>query len=125
MSAGSDARDSIVTIEHLGRRRALRASELPLTVGGDAGAGFPIDGLPGVIRIGRLGGVFFVETGRAARNLRVGGVPVAGTRELMTELSSSRLNGPMSPGRWHEPHRDQTIGAMSLVKVRRGSAAAD
>jgi len=82
MSAGSDARDSIVTIEHLGRRRALRASELPLTVGGDAGAGFLIDGLPGVIRIGRLGGVFFVETGRAARNLRVGGVPVAGTREL-------------------------------------------
>jgi hypothetical protein len=82
MSAGSDARDSIVTIEHLGRRRALGASELPLTVGGDAGVGFHIDGLPGAIGIDRLGGAFFVEAGRAARNLRLGGVPVAGTREL-------------------------------------------
>jgi formylglycine-generating enzyme required for sulfatase activity len=82
MSAGSDARDSIVTIEYLGRRRELGASELPITVGGDPGAGVLIDGLPGVIRIGNLGGAFFVEAGRGARNLRVGGAQIAGSREL-------------------------------------------
>jgi len=82
MSAGSDARDSIVTIDHLGRRRELGARELPVTIGGDRGAGVEIHGVPGVIRIGRLGGGFVLEAGRGARNLRVGGVPLAGAREL-------------------------------------------
>src|SRR5712691_1538372 len=40
-----------------------------------------------------------------------------------TSSKVSRLNGPISPGRWQETHRDQMIGAMSLVKVRRGCAA--
>ena len=82
MSAGSDARDSIVTIEYLGRRRELAASELPVTIGGDPGAGVRIDGLPGVIRIGKLGGAFSLEPGRGARNLRISGAPVANSREL-------------------------------------------
>jgi formylglycine-generating enzyme required for sulfatase activity len=103
MSAGSDARDSIVTIEHLGRRRDLGASELPVTVGGDRGAGIEIHGLPGVIRIGRLGGAFVVEAGRGARNLRVGGVPVTGARELadgdVIAFDRARLTCRIAAGR--------------------------
>jgi len=82
MSAGSDAREPIATIEYLGRRRTLGAGELPVTIGGERGAGIEIHGLPGVIRIGRLGGGFVVEAGRGARNLRVAGVPLTGSREL-------------------------------------------
>src|SRR5689334_5349945 len=36
-----------------------------------------------------------------------------------------RLNGPTSPGRWHGLQRDQTIGAISLVKVMRSFSCAD
>src|SRR5262245_4635432 len=36
----------------------------------------------------------------------------------------TRLNGPISPERWHVAQRDQTIGATSLVNVRGGGAAA-
>ncbi len=81
MSAGSEARDSVVTIEYLGRTRELPASALPVTIGADPGAMLRIEGLPGVIEIGERDGGFFVA-GRGARNLRVEGVPVAGSREL-------------------------------------------
>ena len=35
-----------------------------------------------------------------------------------------RLNGPISPGRWHGAQRVQTIGAMSFANVSRGWACA-
>lgn len=35
----------------------------------------------------------------------------------------SRLNGPMSPGRWHDAQWAKTTGAMSLVKLRGVCAA--
>ena len=82
MSAGSLARDSVVTIEYLGRTRELPASALPITIGADAAAGLRIDGLPGVIEIREHDGTFFVAAGRGARNLRIDGVPVAGSRDL-------------------------------------------
>src|SRR5262245_39636545 len=81
MSAGSEARDSVVTIEYLGRTRELPASALPITIGADSGATLKIDGLPGAIEIGERDTGFFVA-GRGARNLRVAGVPVVGSREL-------------------------------------------
>jgi len=81
MSAGSEARDSVVTVEYLGRTRGLPASALPITIGSDRGATLHVDGLPGVIELGERDGVFFVA-GRGARNLRVEGVPVVGSREL-------------------------------------------
>lgn len=82
MSAGIDARDSSVTIEYLGRRHEFGASELPVTIGGDADARLRVDGLPGEIRIGGHDGAFFVEAGRGARNLRVSGELLAGSRRL-------------------------------------------
>ena len=81
MSAGSEARDSVMTVEYLGRTRELPASALPITIGGDPGATLRIDGLPGVIEIGERDDGFFVA-GRGARNLRVEGVAVAGSRKL-------------------------------------------
>ena len=81
MSAGSEARDSVVTIEHLGRTRELAASALPITIGADPGATLKLDGLPGTIEISERDGGFFL-VGRRARNLRVEGVPVVGSREL-------------------------------------------
>ena len=82
MSAGSVARDSVVTIEYLGRTRELPASALPITIGADAAASLRIDGLPGVIEIEERDGAFFVVASRGARNLRVDGVPVVGSREI-------------------------------------------
>jgi hypothetical protein len=81
MSAGREARDSVVTIEYLGRTRELPASALPVTIGADPGATLRVHGLPGAIEIDERDGGFFVA-GRGARNLRVEGVPVAGPREL-------------------------------------------
>jgi hypothetical protein len=81
MSAGSQARDSVVTIEHLGRTRELPASALPVTIGSDPSATLRIDGLPGAIEIDERNGGFVVA-GRGARNLRVEGVLVTGPREL-------------------------------------------
>jgi formylglycine-generating enzyme required for sulfatase activity len=81
MSAGNQARDSVVTIEYVGRTRELPASALPVTIGADPGATLRIDGLPGAIEIDERDGGFVVA-GRGARNLRVEGVPVTGPREL-------------------------------------------
>ena len=41
-----------------------------------------LDGVAGSIQIGSFKDVFFVQPGRGARNLRVDGEPLAGTREL-------------------------------------------
>src|SRR5215831_19286222 len=81
MSAVSEARDSVVTIEYLGRTRELPVSALPITIGADPGATLRIDGLPGLIEVDERDGGFFVA-GRGARNLRVEGTLVAGSREL-------------------------------------------
>ena len=57
------------------------SSRTPITIGSDPGATLKIDGLPGVIEIGERDGGFFVA-GRGARNLRVEGAPLSGSREL-------------------------------------------
>ena len=78
----ADGRGSIVTVEDGGRRREFGAAELPVTFGAGADADVVLDGVHGSIQIGRLDDVFFVQPGRGARNLRVGGEPLTGTREL-------------------------------------------
>jgi formylglycine-generating enzyme required for sulfatase activity len=84
MTTGGGSNDSnwVVAIEAHGRRHEFRAAELPVSVGSGADADVVLDGLPGAIQIGRLGALFFVQAGRNARNLRVGGVPVTGSQEL-------------------------------------------
>jgi formylglycine-generating enzyme required for sulfatase activity len=62
-----------------------------------------LDGLPGSIRIGRIGTVFFVQAGPDARNLRVDGDLVMGTRELedgdLIAFDRARLRCKIEDGR--------------------------
>ena len=78
----TDGRGSSVTVEEGGRRRDFGAGDLPITLGAGADADIALDGVQGTIQIGRLGDVFFVQPGRSARNVRVGGEPLTGTRAL-------------------------------------------
>ena len=81
--ATSDSgRNSIVTVEERGRRHEFGAAELPVTLGAGHDADVALEGVTGSIQIGRFKDAFFVQAGRGARNLRVGGEPLTGTREL-------------------------------------------
>jgi formylglycine-generating enzyme required for sulfatase activity len=81
-SPAANAQDFVVTVEEGGRRLEFTAAELPVTFGADASADVVLAGVPGSAQIGWLNGMFFVQAGRAARNLRVRGEPLVGTREL-------------------------------------------
>src|SRR5688500_7536386 len=78
----ANGRGTSVTVEEGGRRRDFGAGDLPITLGAGADADVALDGVQGSIQIGFLGDVFFVQPGRSARNVRVGGEPLAGTRAL-------------------------------------------
>jgi formylglycine-generating enzyme required for sulfatase activity len=83
MAAATEVNErSSVTVEQGGRRREFRASELPIMLGASPDADVALDGVQGSIQIGRLDDVFFVQPGRSARNVRVGGEPLLGTRAL-------------------------------------------
>jgi formylglycine-generating enzyme required for sulfatase activity len=53
-----------------------------VTLGTAVDADVALDGVAGSIQLGRFKDAFFVHAGRGARNLRVGGEPLTGTREL-------------------------------------------
>jgi formylglycine-generating enzyme required for sulfatase activity len=78
----ADGRGSSVTVEEGGRRRDFGAGDLPITFGAGTEADVVLDGVQGSLQVGRLDDVFFVQPGRGARNVRVGGEPLAGTRAL-------------------------------------------
>ena len=81
-AAAESGRESIVTIEERGRRQEFGSAELPVTLGSAHDSDMVLDGVAGSIQIGRFKDVFFVQTGRGARNLRIGGELLTGTREL-------------------------------------------
>jgi formylglycine-generating enzyme required for sulfatase activity len=72
----------VVTVEEKGRRREFAAAELPVTIGAGPEADVVLPGVAGSIQIGLLKDVFFVQAGRGARNVRIDGTPLTGTREL-------------------------------------------
>ena len=76
------AAESVVTVEEQGRQRAFAGADLPVTLGADRTADVVLGGVAGNLQIGRLRDVFFVQAGRGARNLRVEGELLTGTREL-------------------------------------------
>ena len=78
----ADGRGSIVTVEEAGRRREFAAHELPIAFGAGADADVVLQGVHGNIQIGRLDDVFFVQPGRSARNVRVDGELLTGTRAV-------------------------------------------
>jgi formylglycine-generating enzyme required for sulfatase activity len=77
-----NGRGSSVTVEEGGRRREFGSADLPITLGASADADVALDGVQGSLQIGRLGDVFFVQPGRGARNVRVDGEPLTGSRAL-------------------------------------------
>ncbi len=81
-AAAESGRTSIVTIEERERRHEFAAADLPVLLGAGHDADVVLEGVTGSIQIGRFKNAFFVQAGRGARNLRVGGEPLTGTREL-------------------------------------------
>ena len=79
--AGTESRGAVVVIEERGRRREFGAIDLPLTLGTD-GSDVVLPGVAGSLQLGFLDGKFFVQAGRGARNLRIGGETLTGTRGL-------------------------------------------
>jgi len=71
-----------VTIEDRGRRQEFGPADLPVTLGASLDADVTLEGTAGSLQLGRFKDVFFAQAGRGARNLRVGGEPLTGTREL-------------------------------------------
>jgi formylglycine-generating enzyme required for sulfatase activity len=78
----ADGHGGSVTVDQGGRRRDFGPGDLPVTLGAGADADIVLDGVQGSIQIGRLDDVFFVQPGRSARNVRVGGAPLTSTRAL-------------------------------------------
>jgi formylglycine-generating enzyme required for sulfatase activity len=79
--ATAELRGAVVAVEERGSRREFGTADLPVTFGSSA-ADVTLEGVQGNIQIGRLDGVYFVQAGRGARNVRVGGEPLTGTRAL-------------------------------------------
>ncbi|HEX7235617.1 MAG TPA: hypothetical protein VF405_01570, partial [Gammaproteobacteria bacterium] len=92
-----------MTIEERGRRHEFGAAELPVTLGAAHDSDVVLDGVAGSIQIGRFKDVFFVQSGRGARNLRVAGEPLTGTRELhdgdVIAFDRARLECRVAAGR--------------------------
>ena len=102
-AVAESGRKSIVTIEERGRRHEFGAAELPVTLGSAHDADVVLEGVTGSIQIGRFKEEFFVQAGRGARNLRIGGEPLTGTRELrdgdVIAFDRARLECRIADGR--------------------------
>ena len=102
-NAAAASGDWAVAVDVGGSRREFDAASLPVRIGSDAGADIALAGLPGAIEIGWHAGAFFVQPGRHARNLRVGGEPVTGSRELrdgdVIAFDRARLRCAVGDGR--------------------------
>ncbi|HET7131734.1 MAG TPA: PEGA domain-containing protein, partial [Gammaproteobacteria bacterium] len=93
----------MVAVDSDGSRRQFDAAALPIEIGAGEGVDIALAGLPGSIEIGRQGAAFVVQPARNARNLRVGGVPVTGPRELrdgdVIAFDRARLHCMIGDGR--------------------------
>src|SRR5690606_22177824 len=91
----NDALDWVLKTDVDGFTRHFASEALPVTIGGDPRADSRLGEGDGSRSIGLLDGVFFVQPGREARSLRVGGEPVTGARRLedgdVVVLDSARI----------------------------------
>jgi formylglycine-generating enzyme required for sulfatase activity len=99
----SRQQDWVLATEVEGRTRHFAAEALPVSIGGEPDADLHLDGVHGVVQIGLLDDVFFIQPGRNTRNLRVDGVPVGGSRRLehgeVVALDRARLTCKIVDGR--------------------------
>jgi formylglycine-generating enzyme required for sulfatase activity len=82
MTGGTTRAQWIIAVAHGGRRYEFADADLPVVLGAGAEVDVPLDGVTGTLQLGRLGDVFFVQAGRGARNVRIDGAPLAGSRPL-------------------------------------------
>ena len=99
----STTSDWILETSMDGDVRRFRLDELPLTIGGDADAGLRLSGVMGSIQLGVLDGAFFILPGRDARNLRVEGESITGSRWIKDgetiAIDTARLSCSIDSGR--------------------------
>jgi len=99
----NDTTDWVLSTDVGGFTRHFAAEALPVTIGGDPRADIRLYGVDGMLSIGALDGVFFVQPSRDARNLRVGGEPVTGARKLadgdVIALDTARITCAVSGGK--------------------------
>jgi formylglycine-generating enzyme required for sulfatase activity len=103
ISGTANEREWVVAVSDGGQRRTFTSTELPVSVGAAPSADVALDGVPGAVQIGRLGGVFFVQAARGARNVRLDGELVTGSREIrdgtVISLDRARLKCALRAGR--------------------------
>jgi formylglycine-generating enzyme required for sulfatase activity len=99
----SDTLDWVLKTDVDGFTRHFAAEALPVTIGGDSQADIRLAGVDGLLSIGMLDGVFFVQPSREARNLRVAGEPINGARKLadgdVVILDTARITCAVRMGR--------------------------
>lgn len=97
------ASDWILRTDVGGSTRHFAAAALPVTIGGEPGNDIHLAGVTGSVGIGLLDGVFFLQPGKGARNLRIGGELVSGARRLadgdVVNLDSARIECRLAEGR--------------------------
>ncbi len=102
-SATQQEHDWVVAVDGGGHRRRFTAADLPVSIGAGPSSDVSLEGVPGSVQIGRLGGVFFVQAQRATRNLRIDGELVTGSREIrdgtLVSLDRARLACRLDGGR--------------------------
>jgi formylglycine-generating enzyme required for sulfatase activity len=87
--------DWVLATQESGYTRHFGAEALPVSIGGAEGADIRLAGTAGSVQIGMLDGVFFVQPGKHAENVRLDGEPLRGSRRLangnVIALDNARL----------------------------------
>lgn len=99
----TEMKEWLVSINHDGRMLRFSAAELPLSVGGSDADDIQVADARGAVQIGMLDGVFFVQSLKGARNVRVAGAQLAGSQRLRDgdeiAIDTARLRCQITDGR--------------------------
>jgi formylglycine-generating enzyme required for sulfatase activity len=92
--------DWVIATEESGYTRHFAAAALPVAIGGAEGVDIRLAGVKGLVQIGMLDGVFFVQPGKQTENVRIDGEILRGSRRIqegsVIALESARLNCKLS-----------------------------
>ena len=96
-------REWLVAIDSVGGRRSFGAAQLPISLGASETDDIGLADVHGSLQIGALDNVFFVQALRGARNIRVAGQQLAGSRRLQDgdeiAMDTARLRCRILDGR--------------------------
>jgi formylglycine-generating enzyme required for sulfatase activity len=125
--------DWIIRTEGEGGAREFSPSALPLALGGSSSDDVRLRGVADTAQIGLLDGVFFLQPGRDARNVRIDGAPVRGTQRLadgaLIALDRARLRCHLADGKLRLVIEELAVGGDTappdLEQVARDARAGD